>query len=681
MIYASSGGFASSPCLRRATRVDICRTAKGAALKDLVNKFVSGAYVSAIDVLRRHSLTLATAALLSTYLTKIWWHIGSMARPGGMTTPFLAFFADDLIFWGVTIAGIYLAEAYLRRAWVIASTTGLAALLTFVSLANVFWLRGTGGQLTWSVIEVGLTRTAEVLPIMEAGLGESGLAMLIGSVALVAGLPFLFRAKWRKDGRGEHPRPATLGFPFVLLALGGIGLFEQGGHNQPGWKLIAANVQVSLVRQIAERPDLPPPPESVPDPSPPPDEPRADANSPNVMVVVLEATAHRATSLAPNGPTNTPTLLGLARESLVADSMRAVLPHTTKSITSILCGRFPAMQREVAETADNYPLRCLPEILEDNGWSTAFFQSADGRFEQRPRLVDKLGFERFVAWQDLVPHCQPLSYLAGDDMALVAPVEEWIAEQPGPFFAVVLTSATHHNYELPDWLSEKTGVTMNHDRTLRYAALIHGEDLMLARLLEIVERRRDLDGRETILVVMGDHGESFGEHGGYQHDNIFTEEGLRVPFVVHAPALVNPEVVSQPRSLLDVTPTVLDLLDIPYDPERLDGRSLLSPAREGRRRYFSCWYDDTCVGFVRDSEKLVLLPGARSWLHFDLEADPFENDPRIDPPDLADEVDEIRNWYNTHRYETSTLEWSKKELFDGKWICEKDNRSCRFNKR
>ncbi|MFO8072516.1 MAG: sulfatase-like hydrolase/transferase [Polyangia bacterium] len=649
-------------------------------MKDFVNKFASGAWTTALDVLRRHSLTLSTAALLGTYLAKIWWHIGSMARPGGISTPFLAFFASDLIFWGIAIAIIYLAEACLRRVWVIASTTVLAALLTIVSLANVFWLRGTGSQLTWSVIEVGFTRTAEVLPIIETGLGGTGLAMLIGAVTLVAGLPFLFRAKWRKDGRGERFRLATLGFPLVLLVLGGIGLIEQSGRNQPGWKLIAANVQVSLVRQIIERPDLPSPPVSVPDPSPPPDEPRTGASSPNVMVVVLEATAHRATSLSPRGPTNTPTLLRLARESLVADSMRAVLPHTTKSIVSIFCGCFPAMQREIMETADNYPLRCLPEIIADNGWSTAFFQSADGRFEQRPRLVGKLGFERFVAWQDLVPHSQPLGYLAGDDMALVAPVEKWIEEQEGPFFAAVLTSATHHNYELPDWLSERTGVTMKHDRTLRYAALIHGEDLMLARLVEILERRREVDGRETILVVMGDHGESFGEHGGYQHDNIFTEEGLRVPFIVHAPGLVEPELVSQPRSLLDVTPTVLDLLEIPYDPEHLDGRSLLSPDRRGRRRYFSCWYDDTCTGFVRDSEKLVLLPGARSWLHFDLEADPFENDPRIDPPDLADEVDEIRNWYNAHRYETSTLEWTKMELFDGRWICGGNERNCRWKR-
>ncbi|HUT78182.1 MAG TPA: LTA synthase family protein [Polyangia bacterium] len=644
-------------------------------LKKYSKAALEGAWITALDSLRRPSLVLATAALLSTYTAKIWWHTGSLARPGGARTPFLAFLADDLVFWAAVIALAFLAEARFLRKSVRVATAVVTGLLAALSLANVFWLRGTGGQLSLSVIEIGLTRTAEVLPIVQSGLGPMGISLLAGSALLIAGLPVLFRAKWRKDGRPEAPRLATLGFPLLLMALGLAGLVEQRSPTSPGWKLIAANVQVSLVRQFVDRRELAPLPADLPDPSPPPASPRATVDSPNVLVVILEATARRATSLDPHGPTNTPTLVRLAREGFEAESMRAVVPHTSKSLVSIFCGRYPAIQQRIVETADNYPLRCLPAILADNGWSTAFFQSADGRFEQRPRLAARIGFDHFVAWQDIEPATPPLGYLAADDLSLVKPLITWIGEQQRPFFAAVLTSATHHPYELPAWITERTGATARHDAVQRYAALVHGEDVMLAEIV------RALDGdertRDTIVVVFGDHGEAFGEHGGSQHDNIYTEEGLRVPFVIRAPGRVNPGVLREPRSLPDLAPTLLELLDVPYRAERFDGRSLFTPEPPGTRRRFACWYDDTCHGFVEGRHKLAVLPGSRSWVVFDLLDDPRESQPLIDPPEWAEAAADSTRWYHSHRYDHSSLFRKAAALFGGRWICAGKGGACR----
>jgi hypothetical protein len=639
----------------------------------LPKRFARAAFVAVVDLLRRHSITLAVAALLGIYTSKIWWHIGSMARPGGMKTPFLAFFADDLLFWAAVIALILAAETYLRQRWVRVVTTAVAVLLAIPSLANVFWLRGTGTQLSLSVIEVGLTRTAEVLPIIEAGLGPIGITLLLGGLVLIVGLPFLFRSKWRKDGRDERPRPVNFAFPALLLLLGGLGLVEQRSASDPGWKLVASNVQVSLVAQYLGRPELRPPPASVPDPSPPPSVPRADERSPNVIVVALEATAYRATSLDPIGPRSTPTLARLAREGLEATSMRAVLPHTTKSLFSFLCGRYPAMQQQILETADNYPMRCLPQILADNGWKTAFFQSADGRFEDRPRLVSKMGFEHFTAWPQIDPPVKPLSYLAADDMGLVDPVLRWTGEQTAPYFVAILTSAAHHAYELPDWLAELTGVTNDDTEPRRYAALVHGSDLMLRSILDGLAEHES--ARDTIVVVFGDHGEAFGEHAGRQHDNIFTEEGLHVPFVIHAPGRVPAGKITEPRSLVDVTPTVLDLVGVPYAVERFDGRSLVRPGDDVPRR-FACWYDNVCAGEVRGHQKLVHLPDIATWLEFDLAGDPGELEPQIDPDGISERGDAITSWYNEHRYTADTLEWSEQLLYDGRWRCAAKQTAC-----
>ncbi len=643
-------------------------------LRKHTGRVLRGTWVTALDVLRRPSLVLATAALLATYLAKIWWHTGSLARPGGSRTPFLAFLADDLLFWAAIVALVFLAETRFPRRAVRIATTCATGLLAVLSLANVFWLRGTGGQLTLSVIDVGLTRTAEVLPIVESGLGATGLSMLAGSVLLIAGLPLLFRAKWRKDGLPETPRLATLGFPALLALLGVLGLVEQRSPTTPGWKLIAANVQISLVRQLVERSEPAPLPSALPDPSPPPPAPRATAQSPNVLVVILEATARRATSLDPHGPSNTPTLVSLARESLEVEWMRAVVPHTSKSLVSIFCGRAPALQQRIIETANNYPMRCLPAILAENGWSTAFFQSADGRFEKRPRLAARMGFSSFVAWQDIEPPPAPLGYLASDDMSLVEPVAAWIRQQRGPFFAAVLTSATHHPYELTPWVSERTGATAEHDQAQRYLALVNGADAMLAALLRSLEESGH--DRDTIVAVFGDHGEAFGEHGGYQHDNIYTEEGLRVPFLLRAPDRVQPGVLREPRSLMDLAPTILDVAGVPYHADRFEGRSLLAAEPPGTRRRFACWYDDTCHGYVEGYSKLVVLPGSRSWLVFDLLADPRESRPLIDPSQWSESAKESAAWYDSHRYDHSSLTWEGTTLFGGRWPCDGRDGAC-----
>src|SRR4029079_11997096 len=87
-------------------------------------------------------------------------------------------------------------------------------------------------------------------------------------------------------------------------------------------------------------------------------------------------------------------------------------------------------------------------------------------------------------------------------------------------------------------------------------------------LIRAVRKRRP----NTVIVLAADHGEEFDEHGGRYHGSTLYDEQLRVPLIISIPGIPS-HVVDGPVELLDVAPTLLNLLDIPV-PVRMRGTDL-----------------------------------------------------------------------------------------------------------
>lgn len=118
-------------------------------------------------------------------------------------------------------------------------------------------------------------------------------------------------------------------------------------------------------------------------------------------------------------------------------------------------------------------------------------------------------------------------------------------------------------------------------------------------------------------MIFGDHGQAFGQHeGNYGHSLFIYEENIHVPYLVIAPGLVREQVrVARPVSLIDTTPTILDLLGLPLA-EGYQGESLL----EGSN-HMALFYTDYSLSFLglRDGcwKYIYELESGRSKL-FDL---------------------------------------------------------------
>jgi glucan phosphoethanolaminetransferase (alkaline phosphatase superfamily) len=390
----------------------------------------------------------------------------------------------------------------------------------------------------------------------------------------------------------------------------------------------------------------------------------------NVIIVVLEGIQYRYTSLEDKRSDLTPYLAALARQGAEFPNARSSLTHTTKVLFSLLTGRFSSASQDLAEAVPALkPYASLATILKAQlNFRTAFFQSAKGNFESRPALVYNLGFDKFWARDDLNDPNDFVGYLACDEFSMLKPITEWIKADARPFFLTVLCSVTHDPYEVPKWFAVPAA-----DSVQRYRQTVVYTDSFLAAL-DVELAKLNLTDK-TILCVIGDHGEAFGEHGLFGHERIAFDEVLRIPFCLRAPFLVQPQTtITEPVSSVDLVPTLLALLGFDTDDLGLDGVDLLGPIPQGRKVYFSGWLRQSPAGFVKDNRKFVYNPANKMVSVYDLAADPPELNRTELPEQQGREIaDGIITWRKDSIFRLDQPRTGRRILYRS-WQCRWNNR-------
>jgi phosphoglycerol transferase MdoB-like AlkP superfamily enzyme len=349
-----------------------------------------------------------------------------------------------------------------------------------------------------------------------------------------------------------------------------------------------------------------------------------DARRMNILVFIFESTGHFNTTLHDKSIDTTPTLAALARDrSIWAPRAYAVVPHTSKALVATFCGVEPHLTLPITEASDARDLRCLPNLLGERGWASASFQTSGVAFERWSHLVRNMGFDKIFSIDDVdATRWERPNYFGMDDRAMLEPVTRWALEQRAagrPFIASVLTLAPHHDYKLPSSVRlrdySRDELKNLHMNGIRYV------DDMLADLIK--EFKASGLYEETIFVILGDHGEAFGEHHRFQHDNVIYEEGLRIPMVIHDPRLEEAQVVEPRASQLDLMPTVLGLLGMTLEPDLTAGDDLRTLSRDRPIRAH-CWFERYCMAHIEGDMKYIYHFGNRPEQVFDLSADPYE---------------------------------------------------------
>ena len=289
---------------------------------------------------------------------------------------------------------------------------------------------------------------------------------------------------------------------------------------------------------------------------------------PSVVIVTLDTT--RADHLGCYGASRaaTPHLDALARGGVRFEKALSPVPLTLPAHASVLTGRVP--RRHGVRDNVGFPLDpkvpLLTERLRDAGYATAAFVSA--------AVLDRDGglARGFATYDDnvRVGDRRAFDYQERAASQTVDALLPRLATLKPPFFLWVHFYDPHAPYVPPEPYASRFK-----DRA--YDGEIAFMDAQLGRVLDALKRQ----GVTLYIAVAGDHGESLGEHGEDGHGIFLYQATQRIPLIITGPGIPPGVTVAATVGLVDVAPTILDLLRLPALPGA-DGRSLV-PLLHGAR--------------------------------------------------------------------------------------------------
>ncbi len=249
----------------------------------------------------------------------------------------------------------------------------------------------------------------------------------------------------------------------------------------------------------------------------------------------------------------------------------------------------------------------------------------------------------WVSIEDKVVDSWPSQFKHERDSMVGEKFATWMGERSAaqanaPFFCFVLLDSPHGRHSFPEdrapfqpsaksvdylALADQPGPEQIRELHNSYKNAVLHTDVVVDGMLRALRESGELEN--TIVVITGDHGEEFMEHGYYGHTSNYTPEQVRVAFVMSGPG-VPIGVETRPTSHLDVAPTILEMLGA--DPaargEYSFGESLLAPRSE-RLRTLSGW--DEMALWVPEGVLHIPLEGHKglveardfSWRHLENE--------------------------------------------------------------
>lgn len=304
----------------------------------------------------------------------------------------------------------------------------------------------------------------------------------------------------------------------------------------------------------------------------------------NLLIISIDTLRRDAVGFMGAEPSPTPTLDALARESVVYLDAYSVAPLTLPAHTSLLTGLYPASHgvRDNGSMRVPEQVRTLAERLTDRGYRSLASVAA---FVLDPCFGLDQGFESYAApprtaggVEVNVPHIRARAAIDH----LLAGIDD--LEGDSPWFAWLHLYDPHAPYDAP-------GATPGASANVAYAQEIRYADMELGRLFTVLRDRGLWD--DLAVVLVSDHGEGLDDGPERTHGYFVHDATMRVPLTIRHPDLEAREVGGL-VSLIDVAPTLLALLRVPFDPQDFDGVDLSTALASGspppdRTLLFECY--------------------------------------------------------------------------------------------
>ena len=411
-----------------------------------------------------------------------------------------------------------------------------------------------------------------------------------------------------------------MGFSAIIIYLNGMKASHRAGpHRFPGWLSLFALFFFLLP---SGRPVFP-----------------AASEAYNLLLITVDTL--RADHLGVYGynAIKTPTIDRLGQGGMLFSRAFSHVPLTLSSHCSLLTGTLP-LYHGVRDNGYRLPAATatLAEILKKSGYRTGAFV---GAFPLDSRFGLDRGFDVYDDLYGSKNAVRDLSFVErkADDVNRKA--LDWIGgRRNDKFFAWIHYFDPHAPYEPPSPFKEEYS-GREYDGEIAYT------DSVIGKLLAKLDEWRLTD--RTIIILTADHGEALGEHQEATHGIFIYDATLHVPLIFFNPSLWPAHgVVSGQAGLIDIAPTVLELLRLPAEP-KMQGMSLASVMKKRTSQPGGAQYIESVAAMM--DRNWAPLQGIRTkeWKYidapqpelYDLQNDPGETKNVLERnPDQARRMDE-----------------------------------------
>lgn len=407
-------------------------------------------------------------------------------------------------------------------------------------------------------------------------------------------------------------------------------------------------------------------------------------SKPNVVLIIIDAVRADHLSCLGYSKIKTPNIDRIAREGVLFTDCIAQAPWTLPSVGSIFASKYPSQHGaerqqirkglawdDVIQIREGYLYEentTLAEVLKENNYYTVVFQPninllSEAGFEQGVDFhfdchkYKNLLLERIAGWVSnrKISRLFYPSFKYAEDEKVVNYMKNWLKiNHHNQFFMHALLFDSHEYH-----LKEKGKKEKYHIPSVElYDAVIQKADEHIGEIYDHLKKMGILD--QTIFVLLSDHGEEFGDHGGYDrgysyeydsgrmHAHTLYDEIIRIPLIIRYPKKIKANtIVNQQVRSIDILPTILSLLDISNEGtfEGIDlSRNNFTP-EENLRAFSESILEGTEKKSIRTKDwKLIYHPVSQRYELYNLAQDPEEK-------------------VNLARQEEQVFESLKKELF------------------
>lgn len=339
----------------------------------------------------------------------------------------------------------------------------------------------------------------------------------------------------------------------------------------------------------------------------------------NVLIFLIESGGTKY--MLNSGEDIMPTVRRLANEGIFAVNHYSTGASTIPAVFSLFSGIYPP--RDV--TIVMHPKLKIPSLYSYLGPDYDHFLMTGNSLQAWfPRsLLVNTGLKDISDFDNIEASAiesMNLQYMR-DEQEVQQQVEKRLLAAREPFSATYYVYAPHypyHDYGPSFRIRPAIDSALN-----RYINDLNLTDHLIDKTLKALLKDGKLD--RTIVVIVGDHGEGFGEMiRDRLHGMQTTNEVQQAPLILWQPKLIPPKRIDLPTSHVDLLPTLMDLMQI--EGAEVQGESLLNPHRKQKFVFVQNVLREVS-SISRDQKKMVIRFDRNQCEFYDLNLDPKESSP------------------------------------------------------